>query len=200
MRPSSQKGRPSKETPNAPSTSAGRYPLSFPLPDDVLDAVSMDEIDALQQLYTAFMGGSGKDIHVSTQSRSRSTLVHVVFNDCIGSLGAICAAFASRQISISCTRAFTSAAVLPWTHSMSAHSTRNRRRCCVHACRGSYWTHPAQRAKIALRSFPIAMRVSPHRQSVKPTIACTLHGLAAERRVCRWSAARWPTRYTVLPT
>lgn len=99
MRPSPQKGRPSKEN-----------PLTSPLPEEVLDAVSADEIDALQQLYTAFMGGGGKGIHISTQSRPRSTLVHVVFNDCLGSLGAICAAFASRQISISCSRAFTSAA------------------------------------------------------------------------------------------
>lgn len=95
-----------RPTPKAQTPASDRE-----LPTDLLDAVSENERSALRSLFSSFVDGGGKQIVISTQSQSRpeqaTEIVHVVFRDCIGSLGAICAALASRRISISRVNAFT---------------------------------------------------------------------------------------------
>lgn len=65
-----------------------------------LDAASNRE--AHQKLFSIWTNSGNAVIAISSQEQlhSRTTLVHLVFEDCIGSLGAICSALASRSISI----------------------------------------------------------------------------------------------------
>ena len=77
------------------------------LPQDYVETTSADERDAHERLYTTFMQG-GETVAISTQLRpNQDTLVHIIFVDCLGSLGVMCAALASRGISISRVHAFT---------------------------------------------------------------------------------------------
>jgi UTP:GlnB (protein PII) uridylyltransferase len=81
-------------------------PLAEQLPSDYVNKTTSDERDAHQKLYNSF--SSSRGIAISFEQRlHQTTLLHLIFEDCIGSLGVICAALTARKINICQVQAFT---------------------------------------------------------------------------------------------
>lgn len=89
-----------------PCENIGDTPLVDQLPSNYLAITTADEQHAHQKLFDSFMRFGG--VGISSQQRlHQTTLLHIVFEDCIGSLGVICASLSALRINISSVRAFT---------------------------------------------------------------------------------------------
>ena len=100
MRPSRAKG--------VPVVSVGVRASS--LPETIVGTLNKGERDLLEPPYRAFVDGGCKDMMITgTLQPDASVLVSIIFKDCIGSLGAICATLGSQRVAILRVHAFTTA-------------------------------------------------------------------------------------------
>lgn len=77
------------------------------MPDDYVSATSAEERKAHEKLYESFKEGGSRGVVLSSKPWKGGVRLMCVFEDCIGSLGVICAALASQRIMITRVSAFT---------------------------------------------------------------------------------------------